>query len=130
MLSRPDIPHPLIAHQIAEATGLSMPLVAEKLEQLAYDRFPVDCRVSMDLLDAAQREQLIEALLIHETYFFRHPNQWHLLRSQLPPLVARRSGAPLVAWSAGCSTGEEAWSLAYLIGTGGPQRLGDWNEYQ
>jgi hypothetical protein len=49
---------------------------------------------------------LIEALLIHETYFFPHPDQWPLLM-----LAARRSGAPLVAWSAGCSTGEEAWSL-------------------
>jgi chemotaxis protein methyltransferase CheR len=115
LLSRPDALPPLLAREIAETTGLSLPFVAEKLEHLAQDRFPIDCRVSMDLLDSTQREQLIEALLIHETYFFRHPNQWHLLRSKLPELVARRSGAPLVAWSAGCSTGEEAWSLAYLL---------------
>ena len=112
MLSRPHTSPPLLAREIAEATGLSLPLVAEKLELL---EFPVNQHVSLDSLDAAKREQLIEALMIHETYFFRHPNQWHLLRSQLPPLVARRSGAPLVAWSAGCSTGEEAWSLAYLL---------------
>jgi chemotaxis methyl-accepting protein methylase len=105
----------LLAREIAEATGLSLPLVAKKLEQLAQDRFPFDSRVSMGMLDPSQRESLIEALLIHETYFFRHPNQWRLLLSELPPLVTRRPGAPLVAWSAGCSTGEEAWSLAYLL---------------
>ena len=79
----------MLAREIAETTGLSLPLVAEKLELLERDQFPVNRHVSLDSLDAAQREQLIEALLIHETYFFRHPNQWHLLRSQLPPLVAR-----------------------------------------
>jgi chemotaxis protein methyltransferase CheR len=112
MLSRPDTPPPLLAREIAEATGLSLPWVVEKL---ARDKFPVGRRDSMDLLDPTQRERLIEALLIHETYFFRHPNQWRLLRSELPALVERRPGAPLIAWSAGCSTGEEAWSLAYLL---------------
>jgi chemotaxis protein methyltransferase CheR len=106
---------PLLARQIAEATGLSLPLVAEKFEQLAQSRFPIDLRVSVDVLDSKQRAQLIEALLIHETYFFRHPDQRRLLRSELPALVARRSRAPLVAWSAGCSTGEKTWSLAYLL---------------
>jgi hypothetical protein len=41
----------LLARQISEATGLSLPLVAEKFEQLAQNRFPIDLRVSVDVLD-------------------------------------------------------------------------------
>jgi chemotaxis protein methyltransferase CheR len=60
----------------------------------------------------------VEAMLVHETYFFRHGAQVDLLRDDvLPRLDAqrRRAGRPLlVVWIAGCSTGEEAWTLAFL----------------
>jgi chemotaxis methyl-accepting protein methylase len=57
-------------------------------------------------------------MLVHETYFFRHTAQVDLLRDDiLPRLDAQRrtAGRPeLVIWIAGCSTGEEAWTLAFL----------------
>jgi chemotaxis methyl-accepting protein methylase len=60
----------------------------------------------------------VERLLVHETYFFRHPAQLELLRDEvLPGLDARRraeGGRALTVWSAACSTGEEAWTLALL----------------
>lgn len=60
----------------------------------------------------------IERLLVHETYFFRHPAQLELLRDQiLPELDAQRRTAgrgALTVWNAGCSTGEETWTLALL----------------
>jgi chemotaxis methyl-accepting protein methylase len=60
----------------------------------------------------------VERMLVHETYFFRHPAQLELLRDvALPDLDARRREAgrgTLVAWNAGCSTGEEAWTMALL----------------
>jgi chemotaxis protein methyltransferase CheR len=62
----------------------------------------------------------VERLLVHETYFFRHPAQLELLRDQvLPELDAQRRTAgrgALVVWNAGCSTGEETWTLALLAG--------------
>ncbi|MGA2125116.1 MAG: CheR family methyltransferase [Xanthobacteraceae bacterium] len=62
--------------------------------------------------------EFVEPMLVHETYFFRHPAQLELLRDTvLPSLEARRrqSGRRLlVAWNAGCSTGEEAWTMALL----------------
>jgi chemotaxis protein methyltransferase CheR len=62
----------------------------------------------------------IERLLVHETYFFRHPAQLELLRDQvLPELDTERRAAgrgALLAWNAGCSTGEETWTLALLAG--------------
>jgi chemotaxis protein methyltransferase CheR len=62
----------------------------------------------------------VERTLVHETYFFRHPAQLELLRDQvLPELDAQRRLAgrsALVVWNAGCSTGEETWTLALLAG--------------
>lgn len=60
----------------------------------------------------------IERMLVHETYFFRHPAQLELLRDVvLPDLDAQRREAgrgTLAVWNAGCSTGEEAWTMALL----------------
>jgi len=61
---------------------------------------------------------LIESLTTHETYFFRDRPQLDVLRTEmLPPLIAaaRASGSRrLRLWSAGCATGEEAFSLAVV----------------
>ena len=57
---------------------------------------------------------LFKELLIGVTRFFRDPGSWACLQEQaLPELFAANpSGAAFRAWVAGCSTGEEAYSLA------------------
>ncbi len=57
---------------------------------------------------------LFKELLIGVTSFFRDPDVWAFLqRSVLPDLLARHApGRPLRAWVAGCSSGEEAYTLA------------------
>jgi len=59
-------------------------------------------------------ELLFKELLIGVTSFFRDPDAWEQLRSEAFPafLAARSTGGRLRAWSAGCSSGEEAYSLA------------------
>jgi chemotaxis methyl-accepting protein methylase len=58
-------------------------------------------------------EALIERLTNHETSFFRHPPSFDALRHHiLPELRAARRGSRLSLWSAGCSTGQEAYSMA------------------
>ena len=61
--------------------------------------------------------QVVEALLNNETYFFRDRTPFDLLvRAALPKLAQRRQQAKrLTIWSAGCSTGQEAYSLAMLF---------------
>jgi len=63
---------------------------------------------------SAEWDALIERLTNHETSFFRHPPSFDALRTQiLPALRARKpSGSRLSLWSAGCSTGQEAYSIA------------------
>ena len=62
-------------------------------------------------------DQVVEALLNNETYFFRDRTPFDMLaRHALPALAKRREGKRrLRIWSAGCSTGQEAYSLAMLF---------------
>jgi chemotaxis methyl-accepting protein methylase len=59
-------------------------------------------------------ELLFNELLIGVTSFFRDPVAWQQLRDEAIPtlLASYPSGGVLRAWSVGCSTGEEAYSLA------------------
>jgi chemotaxis protein methyltransferase CheR len=61
--------------------------------------------------------QVVEALLNNETYFFRDRAPFDLLaRAALPRLAElRQKTKRLTIWSAGCSTGQEAYSLAMLF---------------
>jgi len=60
---------------------------------------------------------LLEGLLNHETNFFRHPPSFAALSENvLPELFRVRAPAdPITMWSAGCSLGQEAYSLAMVF---------------
>ena len=64
-----------------------------------------------------EAEALYQDILIHVTRFFRDPETFEALKSTvLPGLLANRSRSePLRVWVVGCSTGEEAYSLAILF---------------
>ncbi|WP_421989971.1 CheR family methyltransferase [Roseococcus sp.] len=67
--------------------------------------------------DAQEREALINAFTVNETYFYREEHQLACLsRSLLPDLITtRRPGDRIRIWSAPCSTGEEAYSIAIWL---------------
>ena len=59
---------------------------------------------------------LFNELLIGVTSFFRDPQVWEILRKKtLPALLSDRPTGQVRAWVAGCSTGEEAYSLAIVF---------------
>src|SRR5207245_4167144 len=60
--------------------------------------------------DDAARQDLVDRLVVPTTSFFRHPEQFEALRRLLPDWPD-----PVTVWSAGCSTGQEAYSLAILL---------------
>ncbi len=63
----------------------------------------------------AEIEELAKDLLIHVTSFFRDPKVFDLLaRTTIPALVADHPDTPLRIWIAGCSTGEEAYSIGIV----------------
>ena len=60
---------------------------------------------------------LVDRLTVHETRFFRHPPSLAVVREVVLPAFHARTGGKgtFHAWSVGCATGEEAWSLAMII---------------
>ena len=68
-------------------------------------------------LHADEFVELFNALLINVTSFFRDPQTWeHLADTILPQLLASRpSDAPFRVWSAGCASGEEAYTVAMVL---------------
>jgi len=60
-------------------------------------------------------QQLFETLLINVTSFFRDPAAWEALAGRLPSVIDVGGEAPVRVWSAGCSSGEEPYTLAMLL---------------
>ncbi|WP_095012915.1 CheR family methyltransferase [Tsuneonella mangrovi] len=77
---------------------------------------------------AGLEQQVVEALLNNETYFFRDRAMFQHLERQVLPQVARNREATrkISIWSAGCSTGQEVLSLA-MIFAADPTRWDGWN---
>jgi chemotaxis protein methyltransferase CheR len=66
--------------------------------------------------DAPSLDDLVSEVTVGETYFFREPAHFQFIRdSVLRGLTSRRPDPALRVWSAGCASGEEAYSLAILL---------------
>ncbi len=68
-------------------------------------------------LEPEEFSQLFDSLLINVTGFFRDPLAWQVLQERVLPglLAAKGTKTPIRVWSAGCATGEEAYSLAIAL---------------
>ena len=73
-------------------------------------------QIAMGRSEALTRE-VVEALLNHETSFYRDLASFRSIDRQVLPMLAEaRRGRRLRVWSAGCATGQEPYSLAMAIG--------------
>src|SRR5215813_10543332 len=75
-------------------------------------------------------KELVKAFLIKVTGFFRDPEAFEFLRETIIPLLidrGRNNGRTLRIWSAGCATGEEAYSLALLVSDHLGPDFPEWN---
>ena len=102
--------------------------LGQRLEALGLTDFASYHRyLRYDLNRRAELEAAIEALTTHETYFFREPLQLAAFTEELiPRLEAERSASRrLRIWSAGCSSGEEPYTLAMLLLESG--RFANWD---
>lgn len=77
----------------------------------------------------AEYERLKDAITINVTRFYRNADTWNLLRGAFLREVCEGQDGEVRAWSAGCSSGEEAYTLAVLMADhfdreGRPDRLG------
>lgn len=90
----------------------------ERLQELHVEDYEAYLRfLRTDAKGEAELQLAIELLTTNETYFFREKYQLDAFANEvLPELHERfRQRRRLVLWSAGCSTGEEVYSLAMLV---------------
>lgn len=119
----------VLAHKVHQHLGIDFsaerrPDLLRRLQLLAMEQHIEDFSGWLQALafadwDAAQVQALIPGFTVGETYFRRDAEalEW-LARQHLGPLLARRRQAgqrSLRLWSAGCCTGEEAYSLLFLL---------------
>ncbi len=69
------------------------------------------------LKNPSEARALYEDIFIHVTNFFRDPDRFEVLKSSIYPAIAKnkKPGEAIRIWCAGCSTGEEAYSLAITL---------------
>ncbi|HJV66568.1 MAG TPA: CheR family methyltransferase [Geomonas sp.] len=127
-----DAEYQLFSSHIAAATGLQFETRNRSaLERGLNKRMAVlhldDCGEYLDYLrrygeSRHELQKLLQYLTVGETYFFRYPAHFQALKERLASVA--RSGQPIRIWSAGCSTGEEPYSIAISIVEAFP----DWRE--
>lgn len=89
----------------------------KRLRQLGMTDFSAYCSLITSADGEAEQLQMLSALTTNVTHFMREEHHFRLLRDQvLPPLLAKaRAGGRLRIWSAGCSAGQEPYSLAFTL---------------
>ncbi|RMG93141.1 MAG: methyltransferase domain-containing protein [Candidatus Dadabacteria bacterium] len=117
-----------IARFMEEYAGIRLPpakrlmvegRVRRRLRELGIPAFEAYCDHVFGPEGADERLRLVDALTTNKTDFFREPEHFRFLVSRAVPARVQAEGAgirrPLAIWSAGCSTGEEPYTLAMVL---------------
>lgn len=116
----------LISKIAIEHFGLSLPAakksmvysrVSRRLRELGYENFASYRELLLSADSGRERTELLSALTTNVTHFFREQHHFDFLREKiLPDLVKKaRAGGRVRIWSAGCSTGQEPYSIALTV---------------
>jgi len=113
-------------------SSYKLPTIRRRLQRRLVATHTRDIAGYQEYLDRQPEEyqQLVSTFLIKVTQFFRDPELFVYLRdSVLPEIIAlaSRHEREIRIWSAGCATGEEAYSLAILMAELLDHDLTDWH---
>lgn len=87
--------------------------LSKRLTALGCEGFGEYLQVLADASNGSERQAALDLLTTNETYFFREPKHFDFLVDGV--LSKRASGRQLRIWSAACSSGEEAYSIAAVL---------------
>lgn len=75
-----------------------------------YDKYVARLKTDKELFD-----EFVSYITINVSEFYRNPEQWKLIESDVFPELIRKFGKNLKIWSAACSTGDEPYSLVMAL---------------
>ncbi len=89
----------------------------KRMRQLGISDFVELCNIVEGPSGKEERHRLVNSLTTNLTNFFREAHHFqHLLKVSLPPLIKKaNNGQRIRIWSAGCSTGQEPYSIAAVL---------------
>lgn len=93
-------------------TTLVQSRLARRLRAHGLTRF--SDYVNLVQTDAEERHRMVVALTTNHTHFFREPHHFDHFRETVMPVLKRKQG-PVRIWSAGCSSGEEVYTIAMCL---------------
>jgi chemotaxis methyl-accepting protein methylase len=102
-----------LRHGIGTRAAWAEARLSRALDALVVETGDANRALALVRADATRLCELADLLRVGETSFYRDPPQWDALRRVVLPRFAKRER--LRAASVGCSTGEEAWTLAMLL---------------
>ena len=111
-----------VARFVTKRAGIAFPETFELFAESGIRRAMAEIHIrDFDRYVAALQTRpramraLLDELSVRETFFFRHPEQFDIIREDVQAkLLANERNLPIRMWSAGCSSGEEVYSLAML----------------
>lgn len=115
-LSLSDKEFNIVRSEVDRLTGIHLPDIkrelvngrlARRLRRLGLDTFAAYQQYLTSHADEAM--ELVNVITTNVTSFFRHPEQFEMLRTRIIPQLA--PGQILSVWSCACSTGEEPWTI-------------------
>ncbi|MBI2393071.1 MAG: hypothetical protein HYV09_26035 [Deltaproteobacteria bacterium] len=98
--------------ELPDARARSVEVAVGRAVEVLAERDATTLLGRVERGDERALDVLAEQLTIGETYFLRDPQHFAFVREVALPDAARRGRREPVLWSAGCATGEEAYSLA------------------
>ncbi len=129
-LDLPDDVFRLMRDQIYKRTGMwfsdnSKYLLQKRLspraKEMNFDSFQKYFYfLQYDPRAEAEFDQIYDLVTTNETYFFREPAQLAAFAEEIvPEILSRKTVKKIRIWSAGCSSGEEPYSIAMLLSEAG-----------
>lgn len=101
---------------VAEKSSMIQSRLRHRLRDLGLNSFPAYCKLVQSDDGASERRHLISALTTNVSHFFRENHHFESLREEVrKKLPLLRQGGEMRIWSAGCSNGQEATSIAITL---------------
>ncbi len=113
----------LFCSYLSKETGLTFPVIKYSfvLNRITPILKKYNCSIPSDLISKSKQDlklkiEIVNALTTNETWFFRHPNHFEIIKKDiLPVFINQKKDKTIKIWSAGCSKGAELYSILITL---------------